>query len=160
MRQTTQPRFPGQGNKPSKPLTLKTFGGWGSRRNSQDHKRVCWRDPHSPQKYTKPPTQESAPQEPNLLVGSRGSDWKPGQKLSKCYCSLSDPSPTYSATTQQYGLPHLGKHLRLCPLLHNRHIQTKKYGPNKRTDQSSRKNTTKWWRDTQTITCRVQHTGN
>ena len=33
-----------------------------------------------------------------------------------------------------------GKYLRLCPLLRNRCTETKKYGPNERTDQSSRKN--------------------
>ena len=33
---------------------------------------------------------------------------------------------------------HPGKYLRLHPLLHNRCAKTKKYGPNERTDQSSR----------------------
>ena len=44
---------------------------------------------------------------------------------------------------QPSGLPHPGEYLRLCPLLHNRCTGPKKYGPNERTDQSSRKNTTK-----------------
>ena len=52
---------------------------------------------------------------------------------------FSDPSPTYSATTQQRGLPCSGEYLRLCPLQHNTCTKTKKYGPHERTDQSSRK---------------------
>ena len=50
-----------------------------------------------------------------------------------------DPSSTYSTTMQQCGLPHPGKYPRLHPLLHNRPAETKKYGPNEITDQSSRK---------------------
>ena len=57
-----------------KPLTEKTYGGCGSGRNSQPHRRVCWRDRQGPRMYTNPPTQESAPEGPNFLVGSRGSD--------------------------------------------------------------------------------------
>ena len=57
-------------------------------------------------------------------------------------------------------LPCPGKYLRLHPLLHNRLAKTKKNGPNEKTDQSSRKNTTKWWRDSQLIRCTVQNTGN
>ena len=37
---------------------------------------------------------------------------------------------------------------------------TKKYGPNERIDQSSRKNTTKQQRDSQPIRCIVQNSGN
>ena len=36
-------------------------------------------------------------------------------------------------------MPCLGEYLRLHPLLHNRCAKTKKYGPNKRIDQSFRK---------------------
>ena len=45
----------------------------------------------------------------------------------------------YSPTTQRPGLPHPGEHLRLYALLRNRCSETKKYGPNERTDQKSRK---------------------
>ena len=38
--------------------------------------------------------------------------------------------------------------------------QDKKYGPNEITDQGSRKNTAKWWRDSQPIRCKLQNTGN
>ena len=38
-------------------------------------------------------------------------------------------------------LPCLGKYLRLHPLQHNGCIKTKKYDPNERTDQNSRKRT-------------------
>ena len=80
VRQTVQPRVPVWGRKASKPLTIKTCGGCGSRRNSQSHRRVCWRDPQGPRMYTNPPTWESAPEGPNLLVGSRESDWKPAKQ--------------------------------------------------------------------------------
>ena len=62
--------------------------------------------------YTSPPTQESAPEGPNLIVGSRGmtdSGWRAKQAA----LSLSDPFPTYRATTQPSGLPGPGKYLRL-----------------------------------------------
>ena len=75
--QTKQPRVPVQGNKASKPLTVKTCGGYSSGRTSQTPRRVCWRDPQGPRRYTNPPTLESAPEEPNLLLDIRGSDWKP-----------------------------------------------------------------------------------
>ena len=73
-RETAQPRVPAQGNKASKPLTIKTCGGCGDGRNSQPHRRVHWIDPQGPRPYTNPPTWESAPEEHNLLEGSRGSD--------------------------------------------------------------------------------------
>ena len=38
-------------------------------------------------------------------------------------------------------MPRSGKYLRLYPLPHNRFAKTKKYRPNKRTDQNSRKRT-------------------
>ena len=37
-----------------------------------------------------------------------------------------DPSPVYSVTAQQHGLPCPGEHLRLSPLLRNRYTKTKK----------------------------------
>ena len=45
-----------------------------SGRNSQSHRKVRWRDPQGPRTYTSPPTRKSAPEDPNLLVGSRGND--------------------------------------------------------------------------------------
>ena len=46
-------------------------------------------------------------------------------------------------------------------MLCNRCAETKKkYGPNERIDQNSRKNTTKWWRNSQPIRDRVQNPGN
>ena len=72
--QTLQPRVPAQGNKASKPLTENICGGCGSGRNSQSHRRILWRDPQGPRGYTNPPTWESAPEGPNLLVGNGGSD--------------------------------------------------------------------------------------
>ena len=51
-----------------------------------------------------------------------GSD-KTGREQSKL--TLSDPSPTYSTTMQQPGLPHPGNYLRLCPLPHTTQANTK-----------------------------------
>ena len=36
-------------------------------------------------------------------------------------------------------MPHPGKYLRLCPLQHKSFTETKKYGPNERTGQNSKK---------------------
>ena len=74
VRQTAQPRVPARGNKDSKPLTENTCGGCGSKRNSQPHRRVCWRDPQGSRRYTKPLTWELVGEGPNLLVGSVESD--------------------------------------------------------------------------------------
>ena len=70
IRQTTQPRVPARGNKASKSLAVKSYGGCSSRSNSQPHRKVSWKDPRGPRTYTNPPTQESAPEGPNLLVGT------------------------------------------------------------------------------------------
>ena len=108
-RQTTQPRAPVWGNKASKLLTEKMCGGCGGRRNSQPQRRVHWRDPQGPRMYTKPPTQESTPEGPSLLVGSRESDWK----LAESQASSIVPSPTSS--------PHSGPQCSNvgCPTLAN-----------------------------------------
>ena len=119
-----QTRVPVWGNKASKPLTEKTCGDCSNRRNSQPHRRVHWRDPQGPRMYTNPHTWESAPEGPNLLVGSGRSDWK--LALSKQHYSLWDSSPTESITRKWLGLPRPGQHLRLHPLLLNRHPGTKK----------------------------------
>ena len=70
MRQTAQPRVPEQKEKASKPLSVKICGGCDGGRNSQPHRSVHWRDPQGPKMYTNLPTWESAPEMPNLLVGS------------------------------------------------------------------------------------------
>ena len=78
-----RPHNPGVQRGELKPqsLWLKTpLGDWGgSGRNCQPYRRVCWRDPQGPRTYTNPPTQESAPEGPNLIVDSMGSDWKPAE---------------------------------------------------------------------------------
>ena len=43
-------------------------------RNSQTHRRVRWKDPQGPRMYTNPWTQELAPEGPDLLMASGGSD--------------------------------------------------------------------------------------
>ena len=56
-------------------LAVKTYGDCGIERNSQTHRRVCWKDPQGLKMYTNPSTQESAPEGPNLLVGSGAWGW-------------------------------------------------------------------------------------
>ena len=46
-----QPRVPAWGNKPSKPLAVKTCGCCGSGANFQSLRRVCWRDPKGLRMY-------------------------------------------------------------------------------------------------------------
>ena len=90
------------------PLIENSCGGWGStRRNSQSHRRVRWRDPQGPRACTSPPTWDSAPEGPNLIVGSRGSNWNPAE-WSKCHCSLSAPPPhTVSQCSDQHYPPQV-----------------------------------------------------
>ena len=93
------PRVPVRGNKASKSLTGKTCGGCSHERNSQTPRRVRWRDPPGPRMYTNLPTWESAPEGPNLLVGSRGHDRKPAYSTASGIVPSLTPSPIYSATT-------------------------------------------------------------
>ena len=145
-----QPRVPLQEKKASNHQVVKTCGSCSSRRNSQPHRRVCWRDPQGLRMYTNPPTQESAPEGPNLLVGSRGSE----RKLAKGQASTIVPSlapPPHTATQRSNSvLPCPGEYLRICPLEGNRCTKTKKYDPNQRTDQNS-KNRTKQPIDSQPV---------
>ena len=107
--ETVQPRIPVQGNKASKPLTVKICEGWGGRRNSQPHRRVHWRDPQGPGTCTNPPTWESAPEGPNLLVGSGRSDYKRSEKrASDIVPSLTPPPHTMPQRSNQS-----------CPVLAN-----------------------------------------
>ena len=61
------------------------------------------------------------------------------KEVSKQHWSLSNPPPIYRDTMHQSGLPHPDEYLRLHPLQCNRCTKTKKYVPNERRDQSSRK---------------------
>ena len=91
---------------------------------------------------TSPPTQESAPEGPNLLVSSRGSNWKLAESQASSIDTSWAPLPhTAPQPHNQGGLPHPGKYLKLHPSLLNRHaqIKKKKNGPNERTDRRSRK---------------------
>ena len=92
-RQTIQPRVPVWENKTSESLTEKICGGWGSRRNSQPHRTVHWRDLQGPRMYTNPPTWESAPEGPNLLVSSRGGNWKPAESRASNIVPSRTPLP-------------------------------------------------------------------
>ena len=117
-----RPRNPGLqwGEKKPQISDWKHPGDWGSSgRNSQPHRRVRWRDPQGPRTCTSPPTQETAPEGPNLIVGSGGRDWK----LTKSGARAIVPSQTAP--------PHMASNAAtwvttLRPLLHNRHTVTKK----------------------------------
>ena len=121
--------------------------------------RFHWRDPQDPRTYTYPPSWESAAKGRNLLVGSRGSDWKLAESQASDIAPSWTPPRHTAPQCSDLGCPHPGEYLRLCPLHHNRCAKTKKYGPSERTDQNSRKRT-KWCRHSQPITCTVQNTGN
>ena len=83
----------------------KTCGGWG-RRNSQPHRRVHWRDQQGPRTYTNPPTWESAPEVPSLIVGRGGSDWNPAESGAGTI-ALSQPLPhiQYHSPATSFTLP-------------------------------------------------------
>ena len=66
---------------------------------------------------------------------------------------------TDNVTMQKRWLPHPGKYLKLRPLQCNRCSETKKYGPNERTDQNSRK-IPKQGGHNQPIRYRLQNIGN
>ena len=88
-------------------LTEKTCKGWGSsRRNSQSHRQVHCRDPQGLTTYTNPPTQESAPERPNLPVGSQGSDWKPAKSRASSIVPSWTPPP-HTAQHSEVGCPAL-----------------------------------------------------
>ena len=112
VRQTMRPKVPVWETKASKSLAVNTCEGCGGGRNSQPHRRVHWRDQQGPRMYTNPPTLESAPEGLNLLVGNRGSDWKPAEsQASGIVPSLN--TPWLTAPQQRPRLPHPGEYLRL-----------------------------------------------
>ena len=106
-RQTAQPRVPARGNKASKPLTEKICGCWGGRISSQPQRRVHWREPQGPRTHTKPPTQESAPEGPNVLVGSTESDWKPAESQASGIVPSWTPPPHRVPQCRDVGCPTL-----------------------------------------------------
>ena len=145
MRQTTQPRVPVPvaSNKASNPLAVKTCGGCSGRRNSQPHRRVCGDRledrvlcplGQGPRVHMNPPTQESAPEGPNLFVGSRG-----GESRAKGVALFPlRPCPHIQCHNAAMWVACPGEYLRLHPLLCNRDTETKKYSPNERTHQRSK----------------------
>ena len=169
MRQTAQPRLPAWEKKASKSLAVKICRVAAAGETPSltgefvgDTHRVleCTKThPPGPRMYTNPPTRNQHQKGPICLWVVVEVTETSGE-LSKQHRSLSDPFPTYSTIMKQHGLPCLGEYLKLRPLPCNRHTRTKKYGPNERTDQNSRKNTTMQRRDSQPIRCRVQNIGN
>ena len=155
-----QPRVPAWGNKTLKPLTENTCGGCGgSRRNSQPHRRVRWRDPQGPRTYTNPPTWESAPEGPNLLVGSTGSDWKQVPRAKQVALFPLGPLPHIQCRNTAKGVTLPRWILKVLPLTTQQVCRDKEIWPKEITDQNSRKRT-KRWGHRQSIWCRVQNTGN
>ena len=109
--------------------------------------------------YTNPPTWESAPERTNLIVGSRGSDQKPAERGARGIVPSWTPPPCTTSQHSHMGCP--GEHLRLRPLLHKRHSETKKMAQMKEQIKAPEKNRkTKWWRDSQPIRWTVQTTCN
>ena len=138
-RQTPQPRVPALGNKVSKHLTVKTCGGCGSGRNSQPHRRICWRHPLGPRMYSSLPTRKSASEGHNLVVGSGANDWKPAEIRARALFPLT-PFPNmqcHNAVTW-VGPPWRIPRALSLTITCNWCTKTKKYGPNEGTDQSSK----------------------
>ena len=89
-----------------KTLAIKTYEGCCDGRNSKAHSRVSWRDSQSPRMYTNPLTEESAPQGPNLLVGSGRNDWKPAESTaSSIVPSWTPPQHTKPSTSMWVAPP-------------------------------------------------------
>ena len=77
----TTPQGSSTEKKASKPLVVKTGGNCSSKRNSHPHRRASWKDPQGPTMCTNPPTQESAPEGPDLLGGRGGNEsWPRAQQ--------------------------------------------------------------------------------
>ena len=91
--QTEQPRVPVQGNEASKPLPVKTYGGCGSGRNYQPHRRVRWRDPHGPRMYTNPPTQGISTRRDRFACGWWGKLLKAGKSQANGIVPSLTPPP-------------------------------------------------------------------
>ena len=53
-----------------------------------------------PRTYTNPPTQEAAPEGPSLIVGGRGSDWKPAESGASAIAPYHTPPQHNSVTVQ------------------------------------------------------------
>ena len=75
-RWTTHPGVPVKENRASKPLTEKKLWGLRPQEKLPASQESSLEGPTGSQNIYKPTTQESAPEEPNLLMGSRGGDWK------------------------------------------------------------------------------------
>ena len=129
-----------KGNKASKPLTENTCGVVAAGETpslaggftGETHRVLECTQTHPPRnQHQKVP----------VCLWEVGEMTESCQEPSKQHCSLLDPSPTYSITTQRSGLPHPGEYLRLCLLQWNRCAETKKYDPNERTHHNYRKKT-------------------
>ena len=133
-----QPRVPVWGNKASKPMTEKTCRGCRGGRNTPSITGECVGETNRVLECTQTHPPRNHHQKGPICLWVKEEVTESHREPSKRHCSLSDPSPTYSVTTSDM-LPHLGEHLRLCPLQWDTCAETNKYGPNERTDQNSRK---------------------
>ena len=105
--------------------------------------------------YTYPPTGNQHP----IYLWVAGEVTENQQRVEQAALFPLGPSSTYSVTMQRCELPRPGKHLRLRAYNVTGVQRQKKKRPKLRTDQSSRKNTTKQQRDSQPIRYTVQNTG-
>ena len=93
--------------KPQNLWLWKPVGVAAGGRNCRSHRKVHWRGPWGPRMYISPPTQESAPEGPNLLVGSGGSDWKWGESQASSIVPSLTPPPYTAPQCRQVDCPAL-----------------------------------------------------
>ena len=91
--------------------------------------------------YTQPPTWESAAKGTNLLVVAKEVTESLPKAEQMALFPLRPLAHTEYHNPETWVTPSW--QIPKAPLLHSKHAETKKYGPNERTEQSSRKNTTK-----------------
>ena len=137
-----QLRVQAQGNKASKLLTEKNL--WGLRqREKLPASQESSLETHRVLECTQTHLLRNQHQNGPICLWVMGQVTESQPRARQAH-SLLDLFPTYSARMQQCRLPSPGKYLRLHPFLRNRYVEAKKkYGPNERTEQSSRKNTAK-----------------
>ena len=132
------------GNKASKPLAVTTMGVEVAGETASLPGESAGEGPQGPRTYKSPPPgnqHQGSTRKGTIHLWEIGEVTESRWELSRQHCSLW-PLPHI----QQRRLPHPGEYLRLLPLQCNRCAKTKKYGPNERTDQNSRKRT-KWQED-------------
>ena len=88
-----QPRVPAQGNKASKPLSVKTVEE-AAAGETPSLTGESSRDPHDPRMYTSSPTWELVPERAQSAHRKGGTRLKVGRELSSIVLSLTPPPHT------------------------------------------------------------------